>query len=165
MTISSLLDSLGVIALAGLICGVLDISVTLTLNKLKGTPATKLLQGIASGILGLKAFTGGVSTAGLGLAIHFLIATAAAAFYYVASRKLSVLIGHAMIYGALYGIAVHLVMTFIVLPSSSIRRPFSFSAFATQLVIHIFCVGLPIALVIRHFSHVYRMVATVMHVL
>jgi hypothetical protein len=75
-----------------------------------------------------------------------------AAVYFFASRKLNVLIEHAVLCGLLYGVAVHLFMSFIVLPLSSIKRPFSIKFFAIQLGIHMFLVGLPIALVVRHFA-------------
>jgi len=132
--------------------GVLDITCTLTLNKLKGTAPTRTLQAIASGLLGPKSFAGGRSTAALGLGFHFLIAVVAAAAYYIASRKLGVLIEYPVLCGLLYGIAVHLFMSFIVLPLSSLKRPFSGKFFATQLVIHMFFVGLPISLIVRHFA-------------
>src|SRR5882757_592374 len=152
MTNSPLLASLQVILLAGLTCGVLDISVTLTLSKLNGIPPKRLLQGVASGALGQKSFEGGGSTAALGLAIHFLIALVAAAVYYVASRELGILIEDAVLGGLLYGIAVHLFMSFVVLPLSALRRPFSIKFFMTQLIVHMFFVGLPIALIVRHFA-------------
>jgi hypothetical protein len=152
MISSSSLSDFGVILLAGLTSGVLDITCTLTLNKLKGTAPTRTLQGIASGLLGPKSFEGGRSTAALGLGFHFLIATVAAAAYYIASRKLGVLIDYAVLCGLLFGIAVHLFMSFIILPLSSLQRPFSGKFFATQLVIHMFFVGLPISLIVRHFA-------------
>jgi uncharacterized membrane protein YagU involved in acid resistance len=152
MISSPSLADFGVILLAGLTSGVLDITCTLTLNKLKGTAPTRTLQTIASGLLGPKSFTGGPSTAALGLGFHFLIAVVAASAYYIASRKLGVLIEYAVLCGLLYGIAVHLFMSFIVLPLSSLRRPFSATVFATQLVIHMFFVGLPISLIVRHFA-------------
>jgi len=146
------LADFGVILLAGLTSGVLDITCTLTLNKLKGTAPTRTLQAIASGLLGPKSFAGGRSTAALGLGFHFVIAVVAAAVYYIASRKLGVLVEYAVLCGILYGIAVHLFMSFIVLPLSSLKRPFSGKFFATQLVIHMFFVGLPISLIVRHFA-------------
>jgi len=149
---SPLLASLQVILMAGLTCGVLDISVTLTLSKLNGTPPKRLLQGVASGALGPKSFDGSNTTAALGLAIHFLIALVAAAVYYIASLQLSVLIEDAILSGLLYGIVVHLFMSFVVLPLSALRRPFSIKFFVIQLVVHMFFVGLPIALVVRHFA-------------
>lgn len=152
MNNSTILAGLGVVLLAGLISGALDITCTLTLNTLKGINPMRSLQTIASAALGERSFAGGSSTAALGLGFHFLIAVSAAAFYYAASRELSVLNEHAVLCGLLYGIAVHLVMSFIVLPLSSLQRRFSIKAFATQFVIHMFFVGLPIALVVRHFA-------------
>jgi uncharacterized membrane protein YagU involved in acid resistance len=143
---------LGIILLAGLTSGILDITCTLTLNKLKGTAPARTLQTIASGLVGPKSFEGGRSTAALGLGLHFLIAVVAAAAYYIASRRLSVLIEYAVLCGLLYGITVHLFMSLIVLPLSSLQRPFSGKFFATQLVIHMLFVGLPISLIIRHFA-------------
>ena len=124
----------------------------LTLNKLKGVPVMRSLQVISSGVLGPKAFEGGGITATLGLGIHFCIAVVVAATYYIASRKLGVLIGHAALCGMLYGVGVHLFMTFIVLPLSGVRRPFSLTVFAAQLIIHMFCVGLAISLIIQNFN-------------
>ena len=149
---SPLLADLGVIALAGLTCGVLDITCTLTLSKLNGMAPMRLLQAVASGLLGPKSFTGGVSTAALGLGFHFLIALTAAGVYFAASRELSALNEHAVLCGLLYGIAVHLFMSFVVLPLSALKRPFSSKAFAIQLVVHMLFVGLPISLVVRHFA-------------
>ena len=152
MISSSLLTSFKVVLLAGLTCGVLDLTCTLTVSKLKGITPMRLLQAIASGMLGPKSFEGGAGTAALGLGIHFLIATVAAAVYYAASRELSILIEHAVLCGLLYGIAVHLFMSFVVLPLSSLQRPFSIKAFLTQLLIHMFFVGLPISLIVRYFA-------------
>jgi uncharacterized membrane protein YagU involved in acid resistance len=146
------LATIRVILVAGLTCGVLDIACTLTLNRFKGIAPMRLLQGIASGMLGPKAFEGGRGTAVLGLGIHFFIAVVVATAYYAASRKLGVLTEYAVLCGLLYGIAVHQFMSFIVLPLSSLKRPFSVSAFVTQLIIHMFFVGLPISLVVRHFA-------------
>src|SRR5437764_1008816 len=125
MISSPSLTDLEVISLAGLTSGVLDITCTLTVNKLKGTAPARTLQAIASGLIGPKSFEGGRNTAALGLALHFFIAVVAAAVYYVASRRLTVLIEHAVLYGFLYGMAVHLFMSFIVLPLSSLQRSFS----------------------------------------
>ena len=59
MTDSPLLAALGVISLAGLTCGVLDITCTLTLSKLNGIAPMRLPQAVASGLLGQKSFAGG----------------------------------------------------------------------------------------------------------
>jgi hypothetical protein len=152
MTDSPLLAARGVISLAGLTCGVLDIACTLTLSKLNGIAPMRVLQAVASGLLGQKSSAGGVNTAALGLGIHFFIAFTAAGAYYAASQKLSVLNERAVLCGLLYGIAVHLFMSFVVLPLSALKRPFSIKAFVTQLVVHMLFVGLPISLVVRYFA-------------
>ena len=142
-----------IIALAGLLCGTLDFLMTSTLFKLRGGTYEKLLQFIASGALGPSAFAGGKKTAVAGVFFHFFIAFSAAAVYFAASRRLDFLLAHAFISGILYGAAVHLVMSRVVVPlSAAPKREFSVSAFLTQLFVHMFFVGLPIACVVRHFS-------------
>jgi uncharacterized membrane protein YagU involved in acid resistance len=141
-----------VILLAGLTAGMVDIACTLTLSRLKGIAPKRLLQTITSAALGQRSFEGGSSTAAIGLAIHFFIACIAAAIYFIASRQLHLLISQPVLCGLLYGIAVHLFMTFVVLPLSALRRPFSAKAFATQLVVHMLFVGLPIALVVSRYA-------------
>jgi hypothetical protein len=60
------------IAAAGLIVGILDITSAFITWWCKGVGLERGLQGIAPGLLGLQSFQGGLATAGLGLAIHFL---------------------------------------------------------------------------------------------
>jgi uncharacterized membrane protein YagU involved in acid resistance len=147
------MTSLKVISLAGLVAGALDIIATSILVKSQGIPLERLLQTIASGALGNSAFQQGKKTAALGFIFHFLIAFAAAFAYYAISRKLTALIDYPLFSGVVYGSAVHLVMSRVVLPlSAAPKRGFSAKAFLTQLIIHIFCIGLPIALIISRFS-------------
>src|SRR5580698_2395269 len=146
------LEDLRVILIAGLTCGTLDITCTGTLNQLRGIEPMRTLQGVASGILGPKSFAGGRGTAALGLGLHFFIALAFTSAYYFASRKLNVLNEHAVVCGLLYGIAVHLFMSFVVVPLSSVKRPFSMAFFAIQFPVHMLFVGLPISLTVRHFA-------------
>src|SRR5258708_6294406 len=77
----------------------------------------------------------------------------AASVYYGASRRLPVLVQHPWVTGPLYGIAVYFFMQLIVIPLSAIGpRPFSLRLTLIGNVIHIFCVGLPIALTVRRYS-------------
>ena len=118
-----------------------------------GANPVPLLQGIASGLLGPKAFQGGLATALLGLLCHFVIAFGAATVYFAASRAIPFLIQNAVISGALYGVAVYFFMNRIVVPvSAAANRPFSMKLTIVGVVIHIFCVGLPISLSVRRFS-------------
>lgn len=119
---------------------------------------TAVLQSVAAGALGREAASaGGVKTAALGLFFHFLIATTAAAVYYFASRVIRFMITHPVISGLLYGLCVYLVMYGIVLRVSayhSTRYPWSYPwiVLLCNLGIHMFGIGLSIALVTRKFS-------------
>jgi hypothetical protein len=135
----------------GLIAGILDITTAL----IRWRPPMRLLQFIASGLLGPQAFQGGWGTAALGMALHFFIAFSAAAIYYAASRRLVFLRQRAVTWGLFYGIAVYMFMTWVVVPLSAVHRsnaPFSGVSFLLSLLTHMFCVGLPIALAVRRYS-------------
>lgn len=137
---------------AGLIAGILDITAAFLVYGRYGAQPEQILQGIASGVLGPSAFGGGSKAALLGLALHFVIALGAAATFYVASRKLKFLTRHAVMSGFLFGIAVYFFMQYVVLPFSSFHKgPVSVSLMIVGVVIHMFCVGLPISLTIRRF--------------
>ena len=112
----------------------------------------RVFQGVASGLLGPRALEGGASTAILGLALHFLIALIISTIYVLATQRLPFLLDHPLLAGGLYGIAVYLVMFYVVLPlSRRAKRPFNLKFALTQLVIHIVIIGCSIALCARHF--------------
>jgi hypothetical protein len=135
-----------------LIAGILDITSAFVIAELKGTGSIRMLQGIASGLLGPRSFEGGMATAGLGLAIHFLIAFTAASVFYAASRKLTFLTQHAVTSGLLYGIAVYLSMYWIVVPLAFVNTRHSVSRDVTAVIIHMLLIGLPISLIVRWHS-------------
>ncbi|SRR5713226_9633695 len=62
----------GCAARAGFACGFLDITAALVVYGFFGLKPMRLLQGIASGLLGPKAFSGGLATALLG---YFVISS------------------------------------------------------------------------------------------
>jgi hypothetical protein len=129
---------------------VLDITAAFVLYGLRGSTPLRILQSIAAGLLGAAAFKGGLPTAALGLLLHFFIATTAAAVYYAASRRLDVLLRRPVVSGVLYGVVVYVVMNYVVVPLSAIgRRPVLSPLAAVIVVVHMVCVGLPIALVVR----------------
>lgn len=140
------------IALAWLIAGILDITSAFVIATLKGTGSIRMLQGIASGLLGPQSFEGGLRTAGLGLAIHFLIAFVAAATFYAASREISFLTRQPVLAGLLYGVAIYGVMYWVVVPLAFATARHSLSRDITAIVIHMVLIGLPIALVVGRFS-------------
>jgi hypothetical protein len=143
--------ALPAIVWGGLTAGVLDITVAF----IRWGNPPGILKGIASGVLGPQAFHDGWGTAALGLGLHFLIALSAAAVYYAASRTLTFLTQRAVLWGFLYGIAVYMFMSWIVVPLSAFHKskaPFSLAALVLSLLTHMFCVGLPIALAVRRYS-------------
>jgi len=143
------------ILIGGAIAGTFDISYACIYSYLmRGTSPVRILQSVASGAIGARAFTGGTKTALLGLAFHFFIATVAAAVYYLASRSLPSLVNHAIICGLLYGIVVYLFMNLVVLRLSAIpfKMSYPWPALIGGLLIHMFGIGLPIALVTRRYS-------------
>ncbi len=135
----------------GLIVGVLD----LTYAILVYSPQKPILipQTIASGVLGMKSYSGGVQAAVLGVVLHFLIALGAAIVYYLASRKLAFLVHRAVTFGLIYGALVYLFMHMVVLPLSAVphsNMPLIYKI--CEFVEHWFCVGWPIALSVRRYS-------------
>jgi uncharacterized membrane protein YagU involved in acid resistance len=141
------------ILMAGAICGAMDITAALTVYGSMGLKPMRLLQGISAALLGPQAYQGGIPTAALGLLLHFVIALGAAATYYAVSRKLRFLTDYAIPCGIAYAVIVYFFMQNIVLPlSRAAHRPFVLKFMIIGIVIHICCVGLPIALTIRRFA-------------
>ena len=142
------------ILLGGLIAGTLDITAACVRAWLRaGVTPGRVGRYIASAALGPSALTGGNKTAILGFAFHYLIATTATVVFYLASRKLRFLVERPVSMGLLYGVFVYLFMNFVVVPLSKIGfRPSPLSNRAVEALIIMFCVGLPIALIVRRFS-------------
>src|SRR5437879_5124660 len=86
----------------GLTAGILDITAAFITWAPRGISPMRVLQGVAKGALGAKAFQGGSKTAALGLAVHFLVAYTATTVFYLASRKLTFLTRLAITSGVLY---------------------------------------------------------------
>jgi uncharacterized membrane protein YagU involved in acid resistance len=140
------------IALCCLIAGTLDLSDALIFYYFRGVPPTRILQGIAAGILGRPSFTMGTHSALLGFLLHYFIATTVATIYIFASRRLP-LSRHPFLWGGLYGIVVYIVMNYIVFPLSKIGlRPIPpLVPLINGVAALIFCIGIPIALIARRY--------------
>jgi hypothetical protein len=114
--------------------------------RMRGVSFTRLWQGVASGALGPKSFQLGPTSALLGLFFHTLIATTSALVFNIAARFAPLLVAHYIASGVTYGIIVFLVMNLAVIPLSAMPpRPFSLAITIRQILVHIFCVGLPIS--------------------
>src|SRR4051794_38466963 len=109
------------IAITGLIVGTMDITSAIIMAVLRGATATRLLQFVASGLLGRRAFEGGVATAALGLGLHFVIAFSLVIVFYLVRRGSAFVREHAVAAGLTYGAVVYAVMNVIVLPLSAAK--------------------------------------------
>src|SRR3954465_12102974 len=140
------------IAITGLIVGAMDITAAIIQAISRGATATRLLQFVASGLIGQKAFQGGAATAALGLGLHFVIAFSLVAVFYGASRRLAFLRRQAVVSGLIYGLIVFGVMNLVVLPLSAATPRHSLTGDLIQIGIHMFVIGLPTALLVRWLS-------------
>jgi uncharacterized membrane protein YagU involved in acid resistance len=143
------------IVLGGLIAGLLDITYAIVFSYFRrGVPPSRVLQSVASGLLGSDAFNGGTPVAALGLALHFMIALVIAAVYVLASRSLPFLVRKPVLAGMIYGLGVYAFMNLVVLPLSRVppRTSFPMIVLVTGLLVHMFLIGVPIALAARRSS-------------
>jgi len=149
-------SGLWAVLVGGVVGGALDILFAISFAAYNGVSALRLLQSVASGLLGRDAYTGGVPIAALGLFLHFAMAIAFAGAFVLASRRLTLLVRHPLVFGGLFGVGVFLFMRFVVLPWSAFPHPVSFRPLATtlDLLSHVFLFGIPIALAARAASPV-----------
>lgn len=144
----------------GLACGVLDISSAVIISIANGGSPVRMLQGIAGALLGPVTFQGGFATAAMGLAMHFGVAFTATAIFYWLSRRFPAMVEWAVPSGILYGILWLLVMYRGVIPLAAAVRTLYLSnvrrtlppLWPLPLLVHMTCVGLPIALAVRRFG-------------
>ena len=140
------------ILVTGLVVGTLDILSAFIIVLSRGSTIPRLLQFIASGLLGPQAFQGGAATAVLGLALHFFIAFALVVVFYAARSRFGILRDYAVSSGIIYGLIVYGVMNLIVLPLSAAKPRHSVSGDLIQVGIHMFVIGLPTSLLLRRLS-------------
>ena len=138
------------VLLAALVAGTIDITYAILYYGAKGVPALKILQSIASGLLGKEAFAGGFGVAMLGLALHYGILLVASAVFLEASRRVAWLRMRAVAAGVLFGLAIYAVMNFVVLPLSAYPFPMRFPLVTTLTgVLSHIAVGVAISLLTR----------------
>jgi hypothetical protein len=157
------MKSLKAILYAGALVGVLDITAAcVNAHVLAGVTPAHVLQSVAGGLVGRGSFNGGFATAALGLVMHFTMALTVATIFYALSRRIPLpqKLWAVVAVGLLYGAAVFVVNNFATAPFLSwvrslyLHTPILFKPPMgwSQLVIHLFCVGLPVALVMHHYS-------------
>jgi hypothetical protein len=139
------------IFVGGGIAGAFDITYAIVFSWFRGVGPMRILQSVATGLLGTKSYEGGFATAVLGLALHFVIALLWATIFYAASGRLSLLTQRPVASGVIFGALVYVVMNTVVLPLSAFPHPIRFVPIVTfsGLLVHMFLIGVPIALATR----------------
>jgi hypothetical protein len=138
------------LALAALVVGTLDIGEVILFYGLRGVAPIRVVQGVATGLYGRASFQGGLRTALIGLALHFFIATVVVSVYHFASRRIALLRRAPVAMGTFYGLLVYAFMNAVVLPLSAAGPPkMVLPIVANLLFAHVFCVGIPTALLAR----------------
>ena len=139
------------ILLAGGLAGVLDLAAAIVQGAMRGASPERILQSIASGILGRAAFDGGAMTVLLGIEAHFAIALTAATVYLFAAERWPDLAVRWVLWSGVYGVLVWAVMNLMVVPLSAAPFRFQFSVrnVVVGWVIHVVCVGWVIGFVAR----------------
>ncbi len=137
-------------AIAGLVIGVLggiDYLIFFRLTQHLGPIA--VFQYIASGLLGPAAFAGGNATALLGFLIHFGISFVVAAVFILAASQLAFLRRTVFLSALVYGAAVNMFMSMLVLPySAAPKMPVTMVLIVHGLIGDALIVGLPLAIIV-----------------
>lgn len=148
-------SALRAILAGGIVAGTLDIVFAIFFYGIaRGGTAADVLRSVASGWLGRRALTGGGGMAALGLATQYLISIGAAAVFYEASRIVPALRRLPVPAGAAFGIGLYFFMNFVVIPLSNapFRVHLSLKSTGPALLVHMFLIGVPIALCARRFG-------------
>jgi len=135
-----------------LLCGTLDISDAFIFTWLRSHGSTeRVLQFIASGIMGKTAFQQGWGSAMLGLGIHYVIALCWVALFVLVVRSVPALMRWNVAFGVLYGLVMYAVMNFIVVPLTRIGpRPMAHGVSLVNGVLAlVICFGVVMSLLLR----------------
>jgi hypothetical protein len=142
-----------------LLCGVLDIAAACLQSWIQaGRAPSDVLRGVASALWGAAAMTGGFGMAAIGLGMHFTVALTATLIFHALSRRFPVLrTAPLWAVGPVYGTVVFCAMNYGTLPALSWLRSLYLGTAPRwpgsmgwpQLLIHMACVGMPIAWGVR----------------
>lgn len=137
---------------AWLICGTLDIGWAAINTAIGGGSVAGMLRFVASGPFGDGANDWDAGGAVLGLAVHFALMAAMVAVYgWIAARGITGKLGPWWLTGALYGLALYLVMYWIVMPLRwpTINPGANAVGTAKAIFAHVALVGLPMGWIAR----------------
>jgi len=123
---TSLTRTASTIVVAGLVAGTIDIGAACAINSLD---PVVILHAIASGLIGKPAFTGGMPSAALGLALQWAMSMLIAAIYLGVTAAHPARRRRWVTTGILAGIVIFAVMNYLVVPLSA-------APFRPRLTVH-----------------------------
>jgi len=128
--------------------GTLDILSAFVFGGMAGVGPGKILRYVASGPFGDPMREGGTGAAAVGLGVHYALMTIMVLLYFALASRIDVMRRQWPVSGALYGIAIYLVMYWIVVPTRFGSEPRTdLWSVGNALFSHIVCVGLPMAFI------------------
>jgi hypothetical protein len=134
------------ILLGGFFAGLADFIYPTVKSVMAGGSWMGPWKGVASGLLGQPARDGGIEMVVLGAALHWFICISAAAILYLVVSRVKWLPRQWIALGILHGVAVLLVMNYVILPLSAIGRGiYPLAQLHIHAFWHIVLVGLPTA--------------------
>jgi uncharacterized membrane protein YagU involved in acid resistance len=108
-------------------------------------PPPRLIQNIASGLLGKRAFAGGENTVLLGVVLQYFMMSLMVGTYYVVSTRTKALNAKPLMYGLLYGIVLYVMMSHVVVPlSAAAQGPVVASWIILSIIVHLI-IGVTVA--------------------
>jgi len=111
-----------------------------------------VLRFIASGVFGKKAFTGTDMMIWIGLLFHFIIAFAFTIIFFIIYPRTKLLQLNVVLVAVIFAIVIWFVMNLIVVPLSNTPSiPFKFINALKAVLILIFTIGFPFAIIFRNF--------------
>ncbi|WP_316811476.1 hypothetical protein [Pedobacter heparinus] len=137
----------------GIIVGSLDILLAFANAWFgSGISPTRVLQFIASGVMGEKAFQYSYGITLLGLAIHFFIAIFWTALFFIIYNRFKRIVRTPLLQSVFYGLFVWFVMNVLVLPLSNVPKSnFQWLEAIKSVVILIIAIGLPLVYFARQY--------------
>lgn len=138
------------ILFAGLFVGLLDgAAACINAYVSLGVLPQGVFKYIASGLLGKAAFEAGGSSIIVGIVVHFFIAVTATFIFYQFYKRYGQALRPIVLFGGVYGIWIWVFMNYVVIPLSLIGTyPSNLYQMVTGLLVHIFVIGVPMALLV-----------------
>lgn len=145
---------IGAIVAGGLVAGAFDAVTAIAGAVGRGQGPLDMFRYIASGLIGMAAFSGGVWTGLLGMLVHFGLTTIMAAGFVLLAARKPQLWQNPLLTGTLYGMLVYLLMYYVIVPHSAaphFKQPQGFWRNLSAALGHGCFVGIPIALMAQRY--------------